>query len=250
MTVDKLLKVKEISSQPNNVDGKVVVKRIPLVSPIDTHITLKSAAELNTSSKPKLKVKKRTGNYATGPRALRTRKPPPKRQKYTVSDKVYKKRQEDKSMAILNYEKLSKTIGMFKTNNYQSVENIVKALNKCSEGDHLVIPSCLIRAFDGDLCKAGFMSFLLYMEKKLSSPEYPWFIAKYHEIEVFTGIKRKKIINYMKELREDGLVETKIKGIPGMQHYKLDHNLLIQLCSERTINFKDPLIDLDIVEVN
>ena len=177
-----------------------------------------------------------------------------KKIKYPVTAAVRERMKTTKensiTPAIDNYTRAAKKLGMFRVVSHESVESIEKALDECSKNtNHLVLPACLIRAFDDDVYKAAVMSFLLYMEGKLTNRKYKWFMTKYPEVEKFTGAKRKRIIQIMKELREAGIIKTQFRGIPAMQHYRIDRDMLIQLCMERILNYKDPLLELGIASI-
>lgn len=176
-----------------------------------------------------------------------------RRVKCALSAKALKRNRDamkNKSPAISSHDRVVNQLGMFRVFNHESQDSIAQAIESCSTtSKYLVIPSCLIRAFDGDAYKAAVMSFLLYMEGKLSKGEYPWFVVKYPEVERFTGAKRKRIVGIMQYFRDAGLIRTQMKCIPAMQHYIIDKDMLIQLCMERVLNYKDPLLELGIAEV-
>lgn len=173
-----------------------------------------------------------------------------KKRSYTVTEKVIQRNRDARTEAINVHRRKVNHLGMFRVHNHESADTISEALEECSHTKkHLVIPYFLIRAFDEDLYKAGIMSFLLYMEGKLTNKKYKWFVAKYPDVEKYTGAKRKRIVAAMQDFRDSGIIQTKRKGIPAMQHYKIDKDMLIQLCMERVLNYQDPLIELGIAEV-
>lgn len=141
-------------------------------------------------------------------------------------------------------------LGMFKVGEIASKNEIEKAIRDCGKGtdNSLVIHQYLIRAFDENITKAAVVSFLLYMEAHLGD-ENKVFVTKYPEIIKFTGVKRLAVYKIMKELKDEGIVEAWLKGIPPKQHYKVDHEMLKQLIIERIITYKDPLFESGAVNI-
>jgi len=170
-----------------------------------------------------------------------------KKRRYTVTDAVIERNNKARTHAIHVRSRVVNQLGMFRVPDHESVNSIDKSLSDCAKtSNHIIIPYCLLRAFDEDLYKAAVMSFLLYMEAKLTDEKYKWFVVKYPEVERFTGAKRKRIVQIMKDFREAGVIKTKRRGIPAMPHYNIDHDMLIQLCMERVLNYKDPMLEFGI----
>jgi hypothetical protein len=201
-----------------------------------------------------LPLKRRRVNEKIPLKAKKKEKKKEKRS-YTITDAVRRKYTECGSLEQRRHDQVRNQLGMFFVSNHETVDSIREALEDCGRTTrHLVIPSCLIRAFDEDLFMAAVMSFLLYMERKLTKAEEyeedsDWFVVKYPDIERFTGVRRQRIQKVMKDFRALGLIKTKKSGMPAMQHYRVDWDMLIQLCMERVLNYRDPLIDLGLVEV-
>jgi hypothetical protein len=134
-------------------------------------------------------------------------------------------------------------LGIFRINRSKaSWDEIAEVIADCGKmKNHLIVPEHFIRAFDEDIQKASIMAFLLYMEAQLTEKHGEWFIAKYPDITRFTGVSHTKISKFMGSLRDMGILQTERWGVPSMQHYSLDHDVLEELIYERTINYKEPL---------
>lgn len=168
----------------------------------------------------------------------KTRKPP---RKMTISKRLLETRHKEKTPGVKIYNRKAKRLGMLKSANRTSLEEIHEVIADCQEATYsLCVPSFLIRAFDEDIQKAAVMSFLLYMEYNLSQ-DGEMFVVKYPEVTITTGVKRIKLGNIMKSFREYGLIETKQMGVPAYQHYKINKDLLVSLMMERVLGYKDPI---------
>lgn len=170
--------------------------------------------------------------------------------KKTMTPAAIKGRKRKPTSFTLKHDRTKNQLGMFKISNSFSPESIAQDLIDCAGASrHLIIPQSLLRAFDEDIHLVAVMSFLLYMENKLASDHGEWFVVKYPDIERIAGVKRRKIVMAMKRFREIGIIKTSRKSIPAMQHYKIDKDMIVQIAMERILNYKDPLIELGIVEI-
>lgn len=64
--------------------------------------------------------------------------------------------------------------------------------------------------------------------------ENGWFYSSRDNIEDKTGLKRRKQESGIKDLKEAGLIETKVCGMPARRFFKLNESALIELLSDGT----------------
>lgn len=130
-----------------------------------------------------------------------------------------------------------------------SVDDIEAALTWVGDSPHgLSLHPFLIIGFK-DCRLASIVSWLLWVEAHCTSRTIndsgwgEWFCAKYSDCETLTGVSRIPIHSLMKQLRTLGVISTKLKGVPAMQHFRLDHSCLYTIIMESFLARKPPIPD-------
>ena len=172
-----------------------------------------------------------------------------KKRPYTVTKEVLMTRKHFSTDETIKHELSQGRIGLFKV--MEDLKDIEEAIDECAKGTSrsLVVHQFIIRAMDGDLSRSVVLSYLLYLESRLAMAKGEYFVTKYPEVTKATGIQRQKLINIIKDFRLKGIISTSRIGVPAMQHYQVDHDMLKQLMMERILGYKDPLIEAGAVEI-
>lgn len=132
--------------------------------------------------------------------------------------------------------KKKKGLELFAMSDYITVGRIEAVLNNIRTSPYgLVVHEFLIKTF-GNIEMSVVVSYLLYMEHHLIDKESKhseqWFVVIYEQLKKYTGLKHNRVCNTIKELRDVGLVETKMEGMPARQHFRLDNEFLMSLIFE------------------
>lgn len=122
-------------------------------------------------------------------------------------------------------------IPLHKMSKYITIGRIEKVIKNITESEYgLIISEYFLKAF-GSLEASAIISYLVYLEYHLTKPEDKerWFVTKYDSIQRYTGCKKTKVYSVIKELKSAGILITKLKGVPAMQHYLIDKDCLFDI---------------------
>ena len=122
-------------------------------------------------------------------------------------------------------------IPLHKMSKYITIGRIEAAIKTITESEcGLLINEYFLKAF-GSLDAAAIISYLLYIEHHLTKPEdkEKWFVTKYESIQKYTGCKKTKVSSVIKELKSVGIIDTKMKGVPALQHFLIDKDCLFDI---------------------
>jgi hypothetical protein len=126
-------------------------------------------------------------------------------------------------------DKFEKEYEPMKWIKYPTSKRIAQALWMVASSDNgLLVHPYLLDTFC-DNRTACVMSFLLMLEYNLTEEGNREFVTKYDTIIKMVGVKKNVIQRVLGALKESGVITTKIKGVPGRLHYRIDKDVLMNL---------------------
>lgn len=149
---------------------------------------------------------------------------------------VLKSTDETKKLLSLSTGKKRKGLELFAMSDYITIGRIEKVLKSIRTSPYgLILHEYIIKTF-GNVEMAAIISYLLYMEEHLVKKDTPysqrWFVVIYDQLKKYTGLKHNRVCNTIQELREVGLIDTEMRGMPARQHFRIDNEFLMSLIFE------------------
>lgn len=135
-------------------------------------------------------------------------------------------RYKQESQEVQHEAGVKSKLDLFKKyNSKNTIKRIQQVLKQIAESNLICTHEYLIQLTDGKM--ALVISYILYMENKLTDKDYQWFVLKYNDIICMTGVTRRTIHATMKWLHDFGIIDIEKRGVPAMQHYKLYKDILV-----------------------
>lgn len=175
-----------------------------------------------------------------GPGRPPTKKPPRKYKRGCLWD--YNKLHSESSPERTKYERwMKRYLNSRSITKPITVDYIEKAIKWTGSQPNVSLHPIVSSTFKSSRL-ACVVSWLLWVEASCTdltinaSGWGEWFCAKYADCETLTGVSRLKMNSIIKKLRMLGIISTQRRGIPAMQHFRIDHSALYTIIMESILS--------------